>query len=290
MFNYFSKANGAKRCLATTVASAMLVVVGFAQGGPLLGSTPTALVNDTSITKKMGVEQNLGGKLPMSTPFKDEDGKDVKLGDFFGQRPVLVIPMFYNCQTGCAVITDSVLKTLAQGTKHDQLIVGRDLDVLMFSIHPKEGPDLAKSKKALIMRAYERPGAEKSWHLLTGTFANNKKFTDALGFSFSYDEAKNLINHPVCTVIVTPDGRISSYTIGQNFPTKLIESDLEVAKKNQIGERADQTMMFGCIMIDPATGARTVNIERVVRIFMGLMLVFTAGWIAYLTRKYRHVS
>jgi protein SCO1/2 len=241
--------------------------------------------NESPLARSMGITQKLGETLPKDVEFKDETGKTVRFGDLFSTRPVVLIPMFYACRTGCELITDSVLQTLAKANKtNDEMIVGRDLDVIILGIHPKETPELALAKKNLILKSVEPPrvtpewktDAQKGWHLLTGDLESIHKITDAIGFKYSYDPIKDLINHPTCTVILTPQGRISSYTIGTDFPTSVIKSDLEIAARNEVGEKADQTMMFGCIMLDPATHKYTVVVENVLRLAGVLTVIILA--------------
>jgi len=227
------------------------------------------------LTRGMGITQNLGTQVPLETKFKDDDGKPIKFGEVFHGRPVLLIPIFYNCMTGCPLVTDNVMKTLARANKaKNELLVGKDLDVVMVSIHPKETPELANAKKQRILNALEPPNAapdwrertSANWHLLTGDLDSIHKVTDAVGFKYKYDAAKNLINHPTCTVLLTPEGKVSSYTIGNDFETRVIKEDLAIASHNEIGVKADQTMMFGCIMLDPATHKWRPVVENIMRV------------------------
>jgi protein SCO1/2 len=240
----------------------------------------------------MGITQRLGEYVPKDVPFKDESGKSVKFGDMLHGRPVVLVPIFYQCRTGCSVLSEQILQTLARANKGaDKLVVGRDLDILMLSIFPKETPDLAQSHKAFLLKAFEPPHASaewwsntnQGWHLLTGSYESIRRVTDAVGFKYSYNPQKDLINHPTCTVMLTPAGQISSYTIGNDFPTRVVEDDLVLAAKNQIGERADQSMMFGCIMLDPATHKYRVVIENVLRLACALTVLILAAWIAAMT-------
>ncbi len=244
----------------------------FAQDGAL-ANTPN-YDNQSQLTKDMGITQKLGVQLPMDTPFKDDEGKSIKFGDIFSGRPMVMIPMFYACRTGCSVITDSLLKTLTKATaktniaefKADDLRVGRDLDVIFLSIDPVETPELAHGKKVLVMDAYHQPGTENGWHMLTGSMESIHKITDAIGFKYKYDAPRHLINHPVCSVLITPKGVVSGYTIGAEVQTRVLESALALARNDKVGESADQSFMFGCIMVDPTTGKRRVIIENVLRL------------------------
>lgn len=240
------------------------------------------------LTLGMGISQRLGDSVPKDIKFKDEDGKTVRLGDMFHGRPVVLVPIFYGCQTGCSVLSEQIIQTLAKANKSSgKLVVGQDLDIVMLSIFPKETSALAHSKKAFLLHAFEPPHATPAWwtttgggwHLLTGDYASIRKVTDAIGLTYRYNEQKNLINHPTCTVILSPAGRISSYTIGNDFPTRLVEDDLVLAARNEVGPPADQSMMFGCIMIDPVTGKYRVVVENILRLACALTVIILVAWI-----------
>jgi protein SCO1/2 len=263
-----------------------------------------AKTGQSDLTRNMGITQHPGEELPLDTPFKDETGKDVKLGDMLHGKPVILVPVFYSCQTGCAMLIDSLIKTLAKATRGDILKPGRDMDVLMYSIDPKENYQLAQSKKMLIMRELTpklakgtdsvawRAQAEGGWHLLTGSMDSIQKLSNSIGFSYSYKNVLDvptgktnwLINHPTCTVILTPQGKISTYTIGTDFQTKEVEQDLLVARQGQIGRRADQSSMFGCIMLDPSITRNRTTIENIWKI-AGVLTVIILGFSIFSLNK-----
>jgi protein SCO1 len=247
-----------------------------------------AQTDQSPLTQTMGITQRLGQFLPKDATFKDESNQTVKIGDYLGKRPVAIIPVFYACQTGCALITDSVLKTVVKAEHEDKLVVGRDLDIIMVSIHPKETPELASDKKALIMRALELPGTARGWHLLTGDLESIHQVTDAIGFTYKYDAKKNLINHPMGSVIVSPSGKISAYTIGNDWPTKVIEDDLAYAKNEETAPAADQSLMFGCIMLDPESTKYRPLIENIIRGFGVLTLAILSFSIYSMSVRYKY--
>lgn len=251
----------------------------------------------SELTKTMGITQREGITVPKDLMFKDENGNKVRLGDMLQGRPVVLVPIFYSCKTGCAILSDNIMKTLAKATSGNILKPGRDLDVLMYSIDPVEDPDLAHARKALIMDSITphlptpseteawRTVADKGWHLLTGNEESIHQLSDAIGFKYNYrtvadlekTKTVNLINHPTCTVFLTSEGKISSYTIGNGFQTKEVEADLAIAQKGGVGRKADQSMMFGCIMIDPATGRNRLVIENVWRLCGVLTVLVLVG-------------
>lgn len=253
----------------------------------------------SGITKSMGITQHLGASVPKDLPFKDENGKSIRFGDMLHGRPVVLVPIFYSCKTGCAILTDNIVKTLAAGTKGDILRTGRDMDILMYSIDPVEDAELAHAKKAQILDALSphlptpaateawRMGAEDGWHLLTGPNASIQALSSAIGLKYMYrtvpdlehKTSLNLINHPTCTVILTSEGKISSYTIGNDFTAKEVVADLQTAQRGAVGIKADQSWMFGCLMVDPVTGRNRLMIENIWRLTAVVTLVVLATWI-----------
>jgi protein SCO1 len=268
---------------------------------PALAQAPPMGSPQEKLTDKMGITQRLGAYVPTDVAFTDETGKQVQFGDLLGERPVILIPLFYRCTTMCISITDGLVKTLSKATRNDSLKPGRDFDVVMLGIHPKETHELAMAKKIEIFNILTPPAgrtedtvwrnsAERGWHLLTGDMQSVRQITDAVGFKFSYDEQKDLINHPTCSIILTPDGKISSYTIGNGFPTKVLEDAIETAALNEVGRKADQSFMFGCIMLDPNTGKYTLVIQNVLRLAGILTVLIIAASIFTMSMKERRKS
>jgi protein SCO1/2 len=255
----------------------------------------------SSLTSQMGITQNLGAKVPTDATFVDETNHKVTFGSYLGKRPVILIPIFYACQTGCPLITDGLVQTLhaaahptgmlAMNKSADHpLALGRDLEVVMVSIDPRETPELAANKKAFIMDHLGDPQGFDHWHMLTGTMPNIRKLTDAVGFKFYFNPAINVIRHATGTVIISPNGTISSYTIGNEFPTKFLESDLAIAARNEVGQKADQSFMFGCVILDPATGKIRFVVENIVRVACVLFLIFMSLGIYVMLRNERRAA
>jgi|GEM_PF-499425 len=257
---------------------------------------------DNPLTRSMGITQHLGQNVPKDLPLKNEDGKVVTFGSLLQGRPVVVVPIFYGCRTACAIVTDNIMKTLAKSAKvgkDNKLVVGRDFDIVMVSLHPKETHELAYSKKQLILNALTPPKGlaqegvdawrnqtSKAWHLMTADKpVIDRLVTKTLGVQYSYNPEKNLINHPTCTVFLTPSGKISGYTIGNDFPTKVVQTSLDAAASEQVSVKADQMRMFGCIMIDPATGKYRVVIYNVMRLAGILTILTMAAWIIGMSVK-----
>jgi protein SCO1/2 len=259
------------------VPAVLLVVVGLsvALGVSLKNS------QEQDVSKKIGLDQRLGNQLPLESSFKDESGKTVKLGQFFGKKPVLLMLVFYSCQGACQLEFENA--TQAFNEMRDKN-VGRDYEVVSLSIHPRETPELAKAKKADALRSYTRPGGYDGWHFLTGDSTEIKKVTDAVGFRFSYDAAKDRLLHPTGLFVVTPGGKISRYLFGVDYATPIISASLETAGNGNINAPSEP-VLFGCFQYDPATGKTRMNVFRALQITgIGTVLILATS-IFFMSRK-----
>ncbi len=215
------------------------------------------------VLKEVGIEQKLGSQLPLDTEFKDEDGKTVKLGEYFNTgKPVIVAFVYYECPMLCT----QVLNGLTGSLKGVSLDAGKDFDVVAISFDARENDTagLAKNKKASYLERYNRPGSEKGWHFLTGTEQSIKAVTSAAGFNFKWDEKSNQFAHAAAVMATTPDGRMSRYFYGIEYAPKDIKFGLMESADSKVGSAAEQLMLY-CYHYDPATGKYGLAVLRIMR-------------------------
>jgi protein SCO1/2 len=220
------------------------------------------------VTKKIGLDQKLGAKLPLEATFLDEKGEKVKLGRYFGKKPVVLMLVFYSCQGSCLLEFENATKSFSDMKIEN---IGRDYDVVSISIHPKETPTLASGKKHDVMEAYQRPGATEGWHFLTGKTPEIRKVADAIGYRYAYDEKQDRILHPTGLFVITPDGRISRYLYGVDYTPTLLRDSLVTAREGKINVPSEP-ILFGCFQYDPKTGKTRVNVENALK-FSGIATV-----------------
>ena len=223
---------------------------------------------DTSVglpdaLKKIGIEQKLGENLPADALLKDENGAVVRLGDYFGKRPVVVAFVYYECPMLC----NQVLNGLTGSLKGMSLEVGKDFDVVAISFDARENdkPDLAKNKKASYVERYGRAEAESGWHFLTGTQAELDKVTNAAGFSYKWDEKSNQFAHAGGIMVTTPEGKLSRYFFGIDYSPKDLKFGIMESATSKIGSTTEQLLLY-CYHYDPSTGKYGLAILRVMRI------------------------
>ena len=228
----------------------------------------------------IGIEQHLNEQIPTDAVFKDENGNEVHLGEFFGKRPVILAMVYYECPMLCNEVLNGLTGTL-KGLTFD---AGKDFDVVAISFDARENekPDLAKNKKESYMKRYGRPGTENGWHFLTGTQSEIDKVTKAVGFKYKWDEQSNQFAHAGGIMITTPEGKLSRYLYGIDYAPKDVKFAVMESAQNKIGNAAEQLMLY-CYHYDPATGKYGLSVLRVMRIgavatLLGMGMMFFVFW------------
>ncbi|HZI94777.1 MAG TPA: SCO family protein [Patescibacteria group bacterium] len=228
------------RCLATV---AILIVAATAAGVPGLARELRPPFPE------VGFDQHLGESLPLDLPFRDETGRAVRLGDYFGARPVVLNLAYYRCPMLCTL----VLNGIASSAGALNLAMGRDYDVITVSIDPRETSQMAAAKKEGYLKEYRQLGKAEGWHFLSGDEASIKRLADTVGFRYVYDPGKDQYAHPSGVVVITPAGKIAQYFFGIEYAPRDLRLSLVAASSGKIGSMADRLMLL-CYSYDPATG------------------------------------
>lgn len=218
--------------------------------------------------KDVGSQQNLGQQLDLSLSFLSDEGKSVRLGDYFKDRPVLLTMVYYTCPNLCNYHLNGVTEAL----KQLQWTTGKEFQLVAVSMNEKETPKNAAVKKAKYLKAYAHPGADKGWHFLTGSKENIDRLAQELGFKFKWIEKTQQFAHVSVSYIVTPEGKISRYLYGINFEPQTVKLALLEASQGKIGSLVDQLILF-CCSFDPTTNKYTVIAWRVMQVGGTLMLL-----------------
>ena len=232
------------------------------------------------ILKEIGIDQRLDAQLPLSLAFRDEAGRAVTLGDFFGKRPVILALVYYNCPMLCT----QVLNGLVGSLNVMSLDAGTDFDVVAVSFDARETPDLAAEKKKTYCERYGRPGAAAGWHFLTGDQESIDALTQAVGFGYSYDSARDQFAHASGLVVLTLTGKVSRYLYGIKFAPRDVRLGLVEASDNKIGSPVDQVLLF-CFHYDPAEGKYGAKVMTFVRAGGVLTLVSLIAMVMYFLRR-----
>jgi protein SCO1/2 len=229
--------------------------------------------------QNVGIEQHLEEQIPNLT-FRDETGRAVRLGDYFGKRPMILNLVYYQCPMLCGEVL-SGLESALRVLKFD---VGKEFDVLTVSFDPHETSEMASAKKAEYLKRYGRSGAAAGWHFLTGPQESIDAVTGAAGFQYQYDARTGQFAHATAIMVLTPEGKIAQYFYGVEYAPKDLRLALVQASENKIGTVVDQVLLY-CYHYDPATGKYGAIISRVLQISAAATILVLSILIAVLFRR-----
>ncbi len=217
----------------------------------------------------VGITEHLGVQIPLDLAFRDEDGRDVTLGDYFeSERPVVLTLNYYACPMLCTLHLNGLVDAL----KELEWTPGQEFEIVTVSFDPKETPRLAKLKKQTYIKEYGRPAAASGWHFLTGDPQAIAALTDTLGFRYRYDEESRQFAHVAVTFVATPDGRVSRYLYGVLYEPKTIRLSLVEATDGRIGTTLDQVILY-CFHYDAASGRYAPAAQNFMRAGGGLTVI-----------------
>ena len=249
---------------------------GYVEGG---APVQTAGVKP-SLLRDVGLEQKLNNSIPLDLTFRDELGQPVTLGQFFGNRPVILTLVYYQCPMLCT----EVLNGLMNSMKQLPLEVGKDFEVVTVSIDPSEKPRVAKIKHEIYAGLYGRPGAEHGWHFLTGDEPQIKQLAQSVGFHYAYDRDSGQFAHPSAIMVLTPKGKLARYFYGITYPSRDLRLGLVEASANKIGSPVDQILLC-CYSYNPANGKYGFLIWRVIQVSGAITVLGMAILITVLLRR-----
>jgi protein SCO1/2 len=234
---------------------------------PLYGARPEYGNPSTglpSALQEVKIEQKLDHQLPLDLVFRDESGQQVKLGQYFGKKPVLLALVYYECPMLCT----QVLNGMVSSFRVLPFQVGDEFDVVTVSFDPRETNALAAAKKKVYVNYLPermRSGAQNGWHFLTGDQTSIDKLTEAVGFHYRYDEATKQFAHASAIMLTTPQGKLSHYFYGVEYSARDLRLGLIESSANKIGSPVDQLLLY-CFHYDPSTGKYGAAVMKVMRI------------------------
>lgn len=228
----------------------------------------------------VGIDQHLDGQIPPDLTFRDETGKTVRLGDYFGRKPMILNLVYYQCPMLCG----EVLSGLTSSLRILKFDVGKEFDVLTVSFDPRETPEMASAKKAEFLKRYGRPGAAQGWHFLTGTQESVTALTKAAGFQYEYDSKSQQFAHATAILLLTPDGKISRYLYGVEYAPNDMRLGLVEASENKIGNAVDAVLLY-CYHYDPATGKYGAIVANVLRLAGGITILILGTFMFVMFRR-----
>jgi protein SCO1 len=237
------------------------------------------------LLQNVGIEQHLDSQVPPDLPFVDDAGKAVKLGDYFGRKPLILNLVYFNCTMLCG----EELAGLAGAMRLIKFDVGNEFDVITVSFDPRETPSMAADKKKDYVQRYGRSNAGAGWHFLTGQPNAIDALTKAVGFQYQYDPKTNQYAHATAIMVLTPQGHISRYLYGVDFPPKDLRMALVEASQAKIGNPVDAVLLY-CYHYNPATGKYGAVIGNILRLAGAVTILLLGGLILTLWRLDRSAA
>jgi len=230
---------------------------GEKQPGPVRDEAPELL-------KKVAITQKLNTQIPLDLQFRDETGKTVTLGDYFGKRPVILSMVYYKCKMLCPEEINGLVGSLEM-VKFDP---GKDFNIVFVSIDPTETPQDAAEEKATYMKRYGRPGTEGGWHFLTGEQPAITTLANAVGYGYTRvpgpDGQMNQFAHASAIEILTPTGKLDQYYLGVEYAPKDLQLGLVEAANGKIGSPVDNILTY-CYRYNPLLNRHDLLIARIVQ-------------------------
>jgi protein SCO1/2 len=258
-----------------------------AQGGPgnmrsQIGVPSSAKVD---LLQDIRFDQRLDEQVPVDLLFRDEHGATVRLGDYFGKRPIVLALVYYECPMLCSQVLSGLVSALGV-LRFD---AGREYDVVAVSFNPREGPGLASGKKRSYMERYTRPGTDAGVHFLTGPPESIARLTASVGFQYAWDEETRQYAHAAGVVVLTPAGRVSKYFYGIEYSPRDLRLGLVQASAQTIGTPVDSLLLY-CYHYDPTTGTYGLMTMTLVRIGGVLTILALVTFWVVMWRRERHLA
>ncbi len=230
--------------------------------------------------RDVAFDQRIGAAVPRDAVFHDHAGRRVRLADYLGRGPVILVPAYYSCPMLCPLVQNGLLRAL-RALSFD---VGRDFTVVTWSFDPADRTEDAAAWQRRSVRTYQRAGAERGWHALTGDAEAIRALAEAIGFRATRDPARREWAHAAGVVVLTPDGRVARYLFGLEIAPRDLRLALVEASAGRLGSPADAALLF-CFRWDPTTGRYTPVALGALRAGGVLTLVALGGFIGVMLRR-----
>jgi protein SCO1 len=264
----------------------LLALTGVSRAQTIPGGVGTAAAGLPAELQNVGFEPQLNAQMPLDLTFRDETGRDVRLRDYFGQKPVLLALVYYGCPMLCNQVEQGVVGSL----KMLSLNAGRDFEVVFVSFDPRETPEMAAHKKESALSHYGRPETAEGWHFLTGSQESIAAATRAANFRYSFSQKAGIFAHASGIMLLTPDGRISRYFYGVEYPSRDVRLGLVDASAGKIGTPIDHLLLY-CFEYDPSSARYSAAILKIIRLGGILtLLALAVGFVIFRRRDLRSAS
>lgn len=249
--------------------------------GVLVAAGPAGANIQPSQFADFAFRQHPGAGLPLDAQLRNEAGQPVRLGSYFGTRPVIVVMEYLRCPNLCGLVLGKATAEM----KQQKLEPGRDLEFVAISIDPREKPADGLAARSDYMG---RLGSTSTagWHFLTGDPRQVRRVADTIGFPYKYDPSLDQYAHPAGFVVATPDGRIAQYILGFQAKPGQLRAAVESAAKGAT-KPAAYPLLCLCLGYDPQPGTVQAAVLGIVRWSSIAVALASLLAVAFLVRRRR---
>jgi protein SCO1 len=232
----------------------------------------------------IGIEDKHGAPLPRELQFVDQDGKAVRLGDYTGEKPFILVLAYYDCPMLCSLVLNQVTER-ARDVGFD---LGSKYRIVTVSFDTRDTPAKAAAKRQTYLDAYGKPlVGERGWDFLTqipGDTASIKTLADRVGFHYRWDADTQQFAHAAGVFVFTPGGQLSRVFYGIDYRARDLRLGLVEASEGKLGSAWDQVLLF-CYHYEPR--GYTVAVLKLMRLGAGLTVLIIALWLGRMWRRDR---
>jgi protein SCO1/2 len=239
-----------------------------------------AQTSQPAILNDVGIDQKLGVQVPAELTFVDDHGQTVRLGDYFGQRPIILSLVYYECPMLCTMSLNDLTRSMGAMP----LNPGDDFEIVTISFDPREKTPLAAAKKKHYVHQYKKPKAAQAWHYLTGDEDNIRRLTQTVGFRYAWDPKFNQWAHAAGFIVLTPQGKTARYFYGVDYSSKDMRLALVEASEGKISSPVEKILLY-CFHYDPSTGKYSLAILRLLRLAGMVTVAAIASFIVINLRR-----
>jgi protein SCO1/2 len=265
---------------AIVLAASLLAGPARADGKWSVDDAPSTL---PPAAQAVDLDEHLGRAIDAALPLTDQRGRRVTLGDYLGGRaPIVLVLAYYRCPMLCGL----VLRGVVRGLEQVRFALGADYHALTVSIDPRDKPDEARLKRASTLAALSVPEASSEWPFLVGDAPAVQRLADEVGFRYAYDARTDQYAHPAAAIVLTPDGHVSRYLYGIDFPARDLRLALVEAGQGRTGTIVDRVILT-CYRFDPAMRAYGPTLFGFLRLGAALILAAVTLTLALLFRHER---
>ncbi len=249
--------------------------------GPLDHQKKEGLRNEKpAVLDKIGIDENLGGEIDLDLEFLDENGEAVQLAKYFGDKPVLMLLVYYECPTLCNLQLNALVETM----RRMKMKPGEEFELVAISIDAGESPRLAKKKLDAYLKSYGKEDTRDGWHFLTGTEENIKAISSQVGFNFAWDQNMEQWAHSAASYVLTPQGKLSFYHYGLKTSPKVLRLSLVEASANKIGNVVDRLVLY-CLQYDPTKKTYSFYAFNLMKAAVVITMILVIVFLGFFWRK-----